>query len=321
MHLITAIMTTCMIAAEPPVEGELPAAAQSVHEEAVAAFTRGDLERADALVVRAYGLVDRTPADALMYRRGRDVLLGTRRVVLYRLAQEKDEPAPLCVLRAFLERHRDRLVRALGPSLLAGELEGIHERIREVDEELLRRAVAGKQAACSSPEPPVTAPAGHLQGRPRPDEGAQQVEARSEPTPTVAVPVVAQTSRGDAHRHLAPSEPGLQLRRAGGVVLATSSVPWSVMIFGIMGYARAVHEMRSINVDTDDPASTRQEIQQTFREGVTFRALAIASGAVGAVMTSAGIALIVRGRRADRKRLVHATLMPSFGGLAVRGVF
>lgn len=287
-----------------PAAAELPAAAQQRHEEALAAMDRGELARADTLVEAAYAEVDRSPEDALTYRAGRDLLLGTRRVVLRRLAAATDEHRPLCRLREFLDAHRRALVRALGERARAEDTRGIELRIHEVDEALGERALGGESAECAPDPPPAVSPA-----------PAQTAEVSAPRQATVPIPRAA-TSAGDLER-------AVRLRRAGAVVLASSAVPLGLMVYALVRVERDARLIRELDAEIEGlgrtaSAAESAQAERWYRDGVAFRATAIATGLVGAVMMYSGIGLLARARRLRGPRVAWG---PSTIGVSWSGSF
>lgn len=311
-----------LAAAQSPAASELPASADALYQEALAALKRDELALADSKVLQAYALVDVDPKDALTYLTGRDNLLSTRRIVLRRLATVTDDPAPLCTLRAFLELHRDDLIRALGPALNPREIEGIHDRIREVDEDLGKRADLGKPAACPSPGPAPTSA-----------ERAQPSSAGRRDAPQGDGLASAEIQDGSAESHgalkklpresLVMSERGLRLRMAGIAVLASSAIPMGLTIYGIVGAVKQIEALREITAALNDGSMYYPEsvIDDHYDRGVRLRAMAIASGVATGLMMYIGGSLIVYSRRSERSLSARLTLSPHPRGIALSGAF
>jgi hypothetical protein len=91
-------------------------------------------------------------------------------------------------------------------------------------------------------------------------------------------------------------------RRAGIAVLASSAVPLGVMTLAIVRVERDARWIRDLDarIEQLERLATAEEAalaDRWHRDGVVFRAVAIASGLVGAAMTYSGVGLLIRARR------------------------
>lgn len=167
-------------------------------------------------------------------------------------------------------------MRALGEQVQADDTQGIDLRIGEVDEAL---AASGGAAACVEAPPVVT----------RSQAAAEPSMAAVSPVPPPRLP------SGDIER-------AVRWRRAGIGVLASSAVPLGVMAFAIVRVDRDARSIRDLDarIERTGGTATAEEsalADRLYRDGAAFRAVAIASGLVGAVMTYSGIGLLIRARK------------------------
>ncbi len=278
------------------VASDLPPEAAAHNERGIAAIRAGEVEQGIDELERAYAAMP----DPLLYRAGRDKVLGSLRGALNQRHAATGDPAYLRRLRALLQGHLDGLLATPASEVLTEDIAGTREALREVD--------AALASACT-PRPGPAAAA----GRPAGADGDGEDRTR--------------VAGGPASGPGGPrARDGRGLRVGGDVLLGVGFVALGVMAYGVVVHVDSRHKLQSLTdtlVAADRPgtAAERDAGAALERRGATHQGLANAAGVLGGVAVITGAALRVAGVRRARALALAPVVLPRFVGLAARVEF